>query len=728
MTSVNTNKGALYAAGYAQKSLRETEASLARLSSGRRVNSSADDAAGLAVFRRMTAQIRSLEMAVSNAVNGISLVKIAGSAMSSVTDILQRMREVSVQISNGTFTDSDKQNAQYELDSLKSEIDRISEHVTFNSLALLDGSYDEHFQLGTHQDETVSLSLSSQRSDRLGIRAALEAESVDDHTSARIRNSTSPNFGTSHSVISKDEGEISVELDELSVGLQLFAATMGGGEFSLDGPDSEHFSIDKQTGRIGANLDFEWLADVDGDNRFEVTLHYRLGEARLSETITLNASVGNETTIQIAEQLYSDPLQTTARQILYRQEGEIGWPASDYSERLRQFVALNQTGFSYSLGGEDASRLTINADSGFISGLTDYEDAGDVDSNQLYEVDVIYSNGTDRFTETITFSITDAISDNLVAVAVPDNENFSLSMNDYNVEFIAQAQAAGASDFSITGTDSHLFTFNQNTAEISASLPFSPPQDRNSDGVYELAISFVNELGQTINQNLHIVPKQIPFARTAFEASAHTTLSATESRRTSIDIGLLSQSFTAFKNLKPDGQLVISGQDSRFFSYDEARGVITANEMNYEYMQDANRDGIYEFSVIYEQGSDRFTEYISFMVDNDTRDDMAEMSVGMLDVTALGGANLAVTILDRAIAEMSSRQAKLGAVQNRLESSIDSLSAQLLMNRYSRSRIVDTDFATETSQLIKSQLLGSSAQKVIANAHGTKQLLLSLIA
>ena len=655
MTSVNTNKGALYAAGYAQKSLRETEASLARLSSGRRVNSSADDAAGLAVSRRMTAQIRSLEMAVSNAVNGISLLKIAGSAMSSVTDILQRMREVSVQMSNGTFTDSDKQNAQYELDSLKSEIDRISEHVTFNSLALLDGSYDEHFQLGTHQDATVSLSLSAQRSDRLGIRAALEAESVDDHTSARIRNSTSPNFSASHSVISKDEGEISVELDELSVGLQLFAATMGGGEFSLDGPDSEHFSIDKQTGRIGANLDFERLADVDGDNRFEVTLHYRQGEARLSEAIT---------------------------------------------------IKLVDVGDSYSY-------------------LTN---AGDVDSNQLYEVDVIYSNGTDRFTETITFSITDAISDNLVAVAVPDNENFSLSMNDYNVEFIAQAQAAGVSDFSITGTDSHLFTCTQNTAEISASLPFSPPQDRNTDGVYELAISFVNELGQTINQNLHIVPKQIPFSRTAFEASAHTTLSATESRQTSIDIGLLSQSFTAFKNLKPDGQLVISGQDSKFFSYDEAGGVITSNEMNYEYMQDANRDGIYEFSVIYEQGSDRFTEYISFMVDNDTRDDMAEMSVGMLDVTALGGANTAVTILDRAIAEMSSRQAKLGAVQNRLESSIDSLSAQLLMNRYSRSRIVDTDFATETSQLIKSQLLGSSAQKVIANAHGTKQLLLSLIA
>ena len=124
----------------------------------------------------------------------------------------------------------------------------------------------------------------------------------------------------------------------------------------------------------------------------------------------------------------------------------------------------------------------------------------DADRNQRYEVDVIYSDGTDTFTETITFGITDAISDNLMAVTVPDTETFTLSLDDYNAEFISQALASEAGEFAISGTDSHLFTFNQNTAQISASLPFSPPLDRNSDGVYELAISFENELGQTINQ------------------------------------------------------------------------------------------------------------------------------------------------------------------------------------------------------------------------------------
>ena len=248
--------------------------------------------------------------------------------------------------------------------------------------------------------------------------------------------------------------------------------------------------------------------------------------------------------------------------------------------------------------------------------------------------------------KTITFGITDAISDNLMAVAVPDTETFTLSLDDYNAEFISQALASEAGEFAISGTDSHLFTFNQNTAQISASLPFSPPLDRNSDGVYELAISFENELGQTINQDLRIAPSQNRIINSAFEASAQTTLSAIESGQARIDIELLSESFTAFKNMRPGGQLVLSGQDSRFFSYDEANGVITANDMNFEFMRDANRDGIYEFSVIYQQGSDRFTENISFMVGNDVRDDNAEMTVSRLDLTELGGANEAVDVLD----------------------------------------------------------------------------------
>ena len=79
---------------------------------------------------------------------------------------------------------------------------------------------------------------------------------------------------------------------------------------------------------------------------------------------------------------------------LYSVRKAAGWSASDYSEKLRRFAALNQTGFSYALSGDDAGRLTIDTDTGFISAVTDYENAQDADRNQRYEVDVIYSDGT----------------------------------------------------------------------------------------------------------------------------------------------------------------------------------------------------------------------------------------------------------------------------------------------------------------------------------------------
>ena len=534
--------------------------------------------------------------------------------------------------------------------------------------------------------------------------------------------------GASTLSVKGSEQGYQIDASQLSDNLQGYMNVNPGQSFLLGGADQAYFSIASDGTVAGTTITTSVAGDgnifnIDGNSSSSFTI----SDGTFTETVTLNAAVGNETTIQTAQQIYSDPLETTARQIVFRQEGELGWPASDYSEKLRRFAALNQTGFSYALSGDDAGRLTIDTDTGFISAVTDYENAQDADRNQRYEVDVIYSDGTDTFTETITFGITDAISDNLMAVAVPDTETFTLSLDDYNAEFISQALASEAGEFAISGTDSHLFTFNQNTAQISASLPFSPPLDRNSDGVYELAISFENELGQTINQDLLIAPSQNRIINSAFEASAQTTLSAIESGQARIDIELLSESFTAFKNMRPGGQLVLSGQDSRFFSYDEANGVITANDMNFEFMRDANRDGIYEFSVIYQQGSDRFTENISFMVGNDVRDDNAEMTVSRLDLTELGGANEAVDVLDRAIAEISSRQAQLGAVQNRLESAVDNLTSQLLMGKLARGRIVDADFARETSRLIKSQLLGSSAQKVIANAQDTKQLLLSLI-
>ena len=116
--------------------------SLERLSSGYKINHAKDNAAGLAMSRRMNAQLRGLDVAGDNANDGISIVEIADGAMSEVHDILQRMNELAVKSSNGTLTDDDRSKIDEELQALNNEIERIGETTQFNGQNLLDGSYD----------------------------------------------------------------------------------------------------------------------------------------------------------------------------------------------------------------------------------------------------------------------------------------------------------------------------------------------------------------------------------------------------------------------------------------------------------------------------------------------------------------------------------------------------------------------------------------------------------
>ena len=113
-----------------------------RLSSGYKINHAKDNAAGLAMSRRMNAQLRGLDVAGDNANDGISIVEIADGAMSEVHDILQRMNELAVKSSNGTLTDEDRGMIDEELQALNNEIERIGETTQFNGQNLLDGSFD----------------------------------------------------------------------------------------------------------------------------------------------------------------------------------------------------------------------------------------------------------------------------------------------------------------------------------------------------------------------------------------------------------------------------------------------------------------------------------------------------------------------------------------------------------------------------------------------------------
>ena len=166
--TINTNIASLNAQRNASANDSSLATSLQRLSSGLRVNSAKDDAAGLAIASRMDAQARGMNVAVRNANDGISLVQTAESGMAVIGDMLQRMRELAVQASNGTNTTNDLSALQNEYDALNTEIIRTYGSVQFNSTSLLNAAANFTFQIGANTGQTAQI-LSSDVSVSAGV-------------------------------------------------------------------------------------------------------------------------------------------------------------------------------------------------------------------------------------------------------------------------------------------------------------------------------------------------------------------------------------------------------------------------------------------------------------------------------------------------------------------------------------------------------------------------------
>ncbi len=186
MTVINTNSAALRAQNASRTASMDMSQAMERLSSGKRINSAKDDAAGLAVATRMTSDIRGLTVAIRNANDGISMAQTAESAMGDTTNILQRMRELGVQSANGTISDSDRSNLQIEVAQLKDQIGNIADRTKFNNIAVVKGGTknattgiapDSSFSLqtGTQSGETVTLSIMSLQTSNLGADKARTA-------------------------------------------------------------------------------------------------------------------------------------------------------------------------------------------------------------------------------------------------------------------------------------------------------------------------------------------------------------------------------------------------------------------------------------------------------------------------------------------------------------------------------------------------------------------------
>ena len=167
--SVVTNTSSLQAQRSLTKSSEGLATSMQRLSSGLRINSAKDDAAGLQIANRLTSQINGLVVAQRNANDGISIAQTAEGAMQASTDILQRMRELALQSANGSNSDSDRSALQKEVAALQSELTRIAESTSFGGQNILDGSFGtKAFQIGADANQTISMTLNNTAANAIG--------------------------------------------------------------------------------------------------------------------------------------------------------------------------------------------------------------------------------------------------------------------------------------------------------------------------------------------------------------------------------------------------------------------------------------------------------------------------------------------------------------------------------------------------------------------------------
>ncbi len=211
-----TNVASLNAQRNLNKSADGLGTSLQRLSSGLRINSAKDDAAGLAISDRMTSQIKGLSQASRNANDGISLTQTAEGALSESTNILQRVRELSVQSANSTNSASDRLSLQAEVNQLVSELDRISDTTSFNGIKLLDGSFQaQQFQVGADSGQTIQVNVTKATSDSLGIEKLDTLNTTKGIETATSGNAVDVTGGVSLSGTSASSTDVSTALGTL---------------------------------------------------------------------------------------------------------------------------------------------------------------------------------------------------------------------------------------------------------------------------------------------------------------------------------------------------------------------------------------------------------------------------------------------------------------------------------------------------------------------------------
>lgn len=714
MSVINTNTKALAAQGSLSNVNNKLATSMERLSTGLRINSAKDDAAGLAITNRMTSDIRGFAAAIRNANDGLSMAQTAEGAIGQVTDMLQRMRELAVQSSNGSMNADNRAASQLEVAQLKAQIDDVAKQTNFNSIKLLDGSAGAiKLQTGVRAGEMMTMSVDSVQTKDIGLgsRASL----------------TSTGFSGTAGSLAKNTAAGDLVLNGVTV------RASSSADDTLSSSDKSSSAIAKAAA-INASSAQTGVVAVLGNTTVGGTAMTGAGGAG---AITING-VATASITTTADMGANRALAMNAINAISAQTGVRAVDTGDVNKGV-VLVADDARNITVAFGGAQSAAFTG------VGAAAVYTGTYQLSSTTNSPITVSSSSNGNLVNAGLTAGTYSAnVSamtsvDRAVAAAAPATgttgllQAGTLRINGTSIVAASTADDPASADTNAAGTAITSSTKAASAIAIAAAINKATA----TTGVTATAApnvvtgsSYTATAGTGKSLSLNGVTVALDTLTTSSTRSDVATLINTKTGETGV---VAVDNGTGLTLTAADGRNISIGSDTTA----AALGI--------------NSDAFYNNATYSTAQSGAKTTYArvtlqsdkSFTVEggSDGNDNFGKLGfktgtyggvdngvkVASIDISTQAGAQVALTALDAALKSVSLNQAKLGAFQNRLDAVISNLTEVNQNMSASRSRIQDTDYAAETTSLAKSQIIQQAATAMLAQANQSSQSVLSLL-
>jgi flagellin len=714
MSVINTNTKALAAQGSLSNVNNKLAVSMERLSTGLRINSAKDDAAGLAITNRMTSDIRGFAVAIRNANDGLSMAQTAEGAIGQVTDMLQRMRELAVQASNGSMNADNRAASQLEVAQLKAQIDDVAKQTNFNSIKLLDGSAGAiKLQTGVRAGELMTMSVDSVQTKDIGLgsRASL----------------TSTGFSGTAGSLAKNTAAGDLVLNGVTV------RASSAADDTLSSSDKSSSAIAKAAA-INASSAQSGVVAVLGNTTVGGTAMTGAGGAG---AITING-VATASITTTSDMGANRALAVNAINAISAQTGVRAIDTGDVNKGV-VLVADDARNITVAFGGAQTAAFTG------VGAAAVYTGTYQLSSTTNAPITVsstsngnLVNAGMTAGTYSANVSAMTSV-DRAVASAAPSTTTTgllqagTLRINGTSIVAASTADDPASADTNAAGTAITSSTkaasaiaiaaaINKATATTGVTATASPNVVTGS--------SYTATAGAGKSLSLNGVTIALDTLTTTSTRSDVATLINTKTGETgviAVDNGSgLTLTAADGRNISigSDTTAAALGIDSNAF-YNNATYATAQSGAKTTYARVTLQS---DKSFTVEGGSDGNDNFAKLGFKTGTFGGVDNgVKVASIDISTQAGAQVALTALDAALKSVSLNQAKLGAFQNRLDAVIANLTEVNQNMSASRSRIQDTDYAAETTNLAKSQIIQQAATAMLAQANQSSQSVLSLL-